>query len=150
MVIGVYFSQKEIKSREPRPSFQSILSDAENVRHRQALHDSDTEILSMNGILARESQVSGIDRLYLYQIDDRLNKIEKHLAELCKESKRENHHLAIGSETDREKAFSERYQTQLDQITRMTERGLSLEDISKKLRMNKGEVLLLLNLSKKS
>lgn len=51
---------------------------------------------------------------------------------------------------ERDKPVADQYQTQLDQIVRLAERGTSLEDIAKKMKMHKGEVQLLLNLSKKS
>lgn len=51
---------------------------------------------------------------------------------------------------EREKPVSDQYQTQLDQIVRLSERGTAVEAIAKKMNMHKGEVQLLLNLSKKS
>lgn len=51
---------------------------------------------------------------------------------------------------ERDKPVADQYQTQLDQIVRLAERGTALEDIAKKMKMHKGEVQLLLNLSKKS
>jgi len=51
---------------------------------------------------------------------------------------------------ERDKPVADQYQTQLDQIVRLSERGTALEDIAKKMKMHKGEVQLLLNLSKKS
>lgn len=51
---------------------------------------------------------------------------------------------------ERDKPVADQYQTQLDQIVRLAERGTALEDIAKKMKMHKGEIQLLLNLSKKS
>jgi len=51
---------------------------------------------------------------------------------------------------ERDKPVADQYQTQLDQIVKLAERGTALEDIAKKMKMHKGEVQLLLNLSKKS
>ncbi|MZQ99580.1 MAG: hypothetical protein GT601_18080 [Acidaminobacter sp.] len=54
------------------------------------------------------------------------------------------------SAKERDKPVADQYQTQLEQIVRLAERGTTLEDIAKKMKMHKGEVQLLLNLSKKS
>lgn len=57
---------------------------------------------------------------------------------------------AGGGSKEREKPVSDQYQTQLDQIVRLSERGTPVETIAKKMNMHKGEVQLLLNLSRKS
>jgi hypothetical protein len=57
--------------------------------------------------------------------------------------------MTTGSK-ERDKPVADQYQTQLDQIVKLAERGTVLEDIAKKMKMHKGEVQLLLNLSKKS
>ena len=51
---------------------------------------------------------------------------------------------------EREKPVSDQYQTQLDQIVKLSERGTAVEAIAKKMNMPKGEVQLLLNLSRNS
>lgn len=48
------------------------------------------------------------------------------------------------------RVVSDQYQGHLEQILKLSERGASLEEIAKKMKMHKGEVQLLLNLSKKS
>ncbi|SCZ77757.1 hypothetical protein [Acidaminobacter hydrogenoformans] len=51
---------------------------------------------------------------------------------------------------ERDKPVSDQYLTQLDQIVKLSERGTAVEAIAKKMNMHKGEVQLLLNLSRKS
>lgn len=116
----------------------------------------------MEGRSLSESASSGdwaeapetMESLLIKRMDRRLTAMEEKLDVLMS--------IMVGGQTpaagaplaaaakERDKPVADQYQTQLDQIVRLSERGAALEDIAKKMKMHKGEVQLLLNLSKKS
>ncbi|MDK9710564.1 hypothetical protein [Acidaminobacter sp.] len=98
-----------------------------------------------------DNEIDSIEKILWKQMDQRLLKIEHVLEVLADQIIKDTSHLSSsGTTIERDKVFSDRYQSQIDQITRMTDRGISLDEIAKKLKMHKGEVQLLFNLSKKS
>lgn len=95
-----------------------------------------------------------MESLLLKRMDRRLTSMEEKLDSLMAVMSGGNAaavgaSMATGSK-ERDKPVADQYQTQLDQIVKLAERGTVLEDIAKKMKMHKGEVQLLLNLSKKS
>lgn len=95
-----------------------------------------------------------MESLLLKRMDRRLTAMEEKL-DVMMTLVAGGHAAAVGAPLataakERDKPVADQYQTQLDQIVRLSERGTALEDIAKKMKMHKGEVQLLLNLSKKS
>lgn len=95
-----------------------------------------------------------MESLLLKRIDRRLTAMEEKL-DIMMTAVAGGNAAAVGAPLtttikERDKPVADQYQTQLDQIVKLAERGYTLEDIAKKMKMHKGEVQLLLNLSKKS
>ena len=94
-----------------------------------------------------------MESLLLKRMDRRLTAMEEKLDLMMTFMSAGNASSGLSLATavkERDNPVADQYQTQLDQIVKLAERGTALEDIAKKMKMHKGEVQLLLNLSKKS
>lgn len=97
-------------------------------------------------VLTEQHREATLEKVMHRQVENRLDKMEQQLEMLISLMD----HKPQSQPVIREKKVSDQYLSQFDQIVRMKDRGATLEEIAKKLKMHKGEVQLLYNLSKKS